>query len=168
MVDTDRFQPAVEARPDDGLPDPDVDDAFRAVLEGLRTTLPGVQVLFAFLLTLPLQSAFQVLGSDERVAFFVAFFGAAIASVFLIAPSAHQRLRAPRTGVTRHSRRHLRFTVQLTIVGTIVFSVALAAAVYLVSSLVFASAPAAIASAGIGLLIGWAWFYVPLVTFRNG
>ena len=33
----------------------DVDDQFRAILEGLRTTLPGVQVLFAFLLTLPLQ-----------------------------------------------------------------------------------------------------------------
>ena len=29
-----------------------------AILEGLRTTLPGVQVLFAFLLTLPLQTAF--------------------------------------------------------------------------------------------------------------
>ena len=72
----------------------EVDDAFRAVLEGLRTTLPGVQVLFAFLLTLPLQQSFSSLATAEEVSFFVAFFGSAIASILLIAPSAHQRLRA--------------------------------------------------------------------------
>ena len=32
----------------------DVDDQFRSLMEGLRTTLPGVQVLFAFLVVLPL------------------------------------------------------------------------------------------------------------------
>ena len=36
----------------------EVDDAFRALLEGLRTTLTGVQVLFAFLFILPLQASF--------------------------------------------------------------------------------------------------------------
>nr|MDP9494734.1 DUF6328 family protein [Actinomycetota bacterium] len=62
----------------------DVDDAFRAFLEGLRTTLPGVQVLFAFLLILPLQESFHDLARAERVAFYIAFFGSALASILLI------------------------------------------------------------------------------------
>lgn len=144
-----------------------VDDAFRAVLEGLRTTLPGVQVLFAFLLTLPLQSSFQSLSPSERTAFSVAFFGSAVASILLIAPSAHQRLRAPLSGVRRKSRAHLVFTVRMTIAGTIVFALALAAAVYLVSSLVFASTVAALAAASVALLVAWAWFAVPLVRFER-
>jgi len=145
----------------------DVDDAFRSVLEGLRTTLPGVQVLFAFLLTLPLQSAFSDLSATERGAFYIAFFGSAVASVLLIAPSAHQRLRAPLSGVKRHSPDHLQFTVGMTIVGTTVFAISLASAVYLVSSIVLQVTAAAIGTAAMALLIVWAWFWVPLVHFRN-
>jgi len=145
----------------------DVDDAFRAVLEGLRTTLPGVQVLFAFLLTLPLQGAFADLTQVERGSFYLAFFGSAVASIILIAPSAHQRIRAPMSGVERRSRDHLRYTVNLTIVGTIVFAISLAAAVYLVSSIVLQSTSAAATTASIALLIAWAWFWVPLVRFTR-
>ena len=115
----------------------EVDDAFRAVLEGLRTTLPGVQVLFAFLLTLPFLESFRSLPVSEKTAFYLAFFGSAVASILLIAPSAHQRIRAPISGVKRRSARHLQITVRITIIGTVVFAVALVAAVYLVSSLVY-------------------------------
>lgn len=159
-------------RPGSGLDggetrDDEVDDAFRAVLEGLRTTLPGVQVLFAFLLTLPLQSSFESLSRVEQGSYYVAFFGSAVASILLIAPAAHQRLRAPRSGVPRHSRAHLLFTVRMTIVGTAVFAIALAASVYLISSFVFASVAASVAMAAVAVLVAWAWFYVPLVRFQR-
>jgi magnesium-transporting ATPase (P-type) len=146
----------------------EVDDAFRAVLEGLRTTLPGVQVLFAFLLTLPFLESFDDLLGSEKTAFYLAFFGSAVASILLIAPSAHQRLRAPISGVKRRSARHLQITVRITIVGTIVFAVALAAAVYLVSSLVMKSGiDAVLATVAVTALLGWSWFYVALVTFAD-
>lgn len=145
----------------------EVDDAFRAVLEGLRTTLPGVQVLFAFLLTLPLQAAFSELEAGARTAFFVAFAASALASALLIAPSAHQRVRAPATGVRRRSERHLVFAVWMTIAGTVLFAVALTAAVYLVTDLVLDSTVAAMAAAAITALVAWAWFYVPLITFER-
>lgn len=145
----------------------EVDDAFRAVLEGLRTTLPGVQVLFAFLLTLPLQSAFSGLGASAQTAYFVAFSASALASALLIAPSAHQRIRAPATGVRRHSARHLAFAVWMTIAGTVAFAIALSAAVFLVTVLVLDSALAGVAAAVIAGLVAWAWFYVPLVTFKR-
>ena len=100
----------------------DVDDQFRSLMEGLRTTLPGVQVLFAFLLVLPLQASFGEIRDVERIAYYVSFFGSAMASVLLIAPSAHQRLRAPVNGVERRSERHLQIAVSLTIAGTIIFA----------------------------------------------
>jgi len=146
----------------------DVDDEFRAILEGLRTTLPGVQVLFAFLLTLPLQSAFAEIRDLERYAYYVAFFGSAMASVLLIAPSAHQRLRAPITGVGRRSRRHLQITVNLTIAGTVIFAIALAAAVFLISTLVLPKDSQALAATGaVTALILWSWFFIPFVTFER-
>jgi Family of unknown function (DUF6328) len=153
--------------PDDAPIDPDVDDAFRAVLEGLRTTMPGVMVLFAFLLTIPFQTSFSRLSNDEQTAYYLAFFGSAIAAVLLIAPSAHQRLRALQTGVRRHSRKHLRFTVRMTVAGTVAFSIALGSAVYLVTSVVVEQRAAAVGTAVVAVLLGWAWFYVPLVSFNR-
>jgi Family of unknown function (DUF6328) len=158
---------AAQGNDESELSEEAVDDAFRAIMEGLRTTLPGVQVLFAFLLTLPLQPAFADLAGLEHGAYFVAFFGAAVASVLLIAPSAHQRIRSTKTGVRRHSRSHLMFTVRMTIAGTLVFAVSLAAAVYLVVSLMLTVAAASLGSAVVAGLIAWAWFYVPLVRFER-
>lgn len=143
------------------------DEHFRALMEGLRTTLPGVQVLFAFLLTLPLQGRFADISGLERGTYFVALFAAALSSVLLIAPSVHQRMRAPHSGMPRKHDTHLSFTVRLTNVGTVLFLVALAASVYLVTDLVFdatwASIPTAIAVA----IAAWAWFYVPLIRWAT-
>lgn len=145
----------------------DVDDAFRALLEGLRTTLPGVQVLFAFLLALPLQSAFSALSDLQRGAYFAAFVSSALSSVLLIAPSAHQRLRAPDTGVHRRSERHLSYAVRFAIAGTAAFAVALVAAVFLVASLLVSAPEAMAITIVVAVLAAWTWFYVPLVTFRR-
>jgi hypothetical protein len=145
----------------------DVDDQFRSLMEGLRTTLPGVQVLFAFLLVLPLQAEFASITDLEKAAYYVSFFGSAMASVLLIAPSAHQRLRAPMTGIERRSERHLDVAVNLTIVGTIIFSIALAAAVFLISSLTLTNSVAISATIAVAAITAWSWFYIPLVAFRR-
>ena len=145
----------------------DVDDQFRSLMEGLRTTLPGVQVLFAFLLVLPLQSSFAEITDIERVAYYVSFFGSAMASVLLIAPSAHQRLRAPVSGVERRSERHLQIAVSLTIAGTIIFAIALSAAVLLISTLTLTDSLAIAATVVVAGIMVWSWFYIPLVTFRR-
>lgn len=146
---------------------PDVDDQFRSLMEGLRTTLPGVQVLFAFLLVLPLQAEFTGITDTEKVAYYVSFFGSAMASILLIAPSAHQRLRAPITGLERRSERHVSIAVDLAIAGTIVFAVALAAAVFLISSLTLTENMAIAATLAVAAVTAWSWFYLPLVTFRR-
>ena len=145
----------------------DVDDQFRSLMEGLRTTLPGVQVLFAFLLVLPLQASFAEITDLERIAYYVSFFGSAMASVLLIAPSAHQRLRAPVTGMERRSERHLHIAVNLTIAGTIIFAIALSAAVFLISTLTLTDRVAVGATIAVAVVLAWSWFYIPMVTFRR-
>jgi TctA family transporter len=144
-----------------------VDDQFRSLMEGLRTTLPGVQVLFAFLLVLPLQAEFATIRDMERIAYYVAFYGSAMASVLLIAPSAHQRLRAPISGMERRSEAHLQIAVSLSIAGTVIFAIALAAAVFLISTLTLTDSVAVGATVAVAAVIAWSWFYIPLVTFER-
>ena len=60
--------------------EPDAEEQFSALLEGLRATLPGVEVLFAFLLVLPFQNGFSKLDVFEKRLYAVAFGVSAVAS----------------------------------------------------------------------------------------
>ena len=55
----------------------------------------------------------------------------------------------------------------IALVGTVVFVVAIASVVYLVTSIVFDSTEAAVATLVVTVVAVWAWFYLPLVTFRG-
>lgn len=147
--------------------DSSVDQEFRSLMEGLRTSLPAVQVLFAFLLTAPLQSAFDDFVRVERISFAVAFYASGAASVLLIAPSIHQRVRAPSTGLRRRSKSHLIWATWLTIVGSMLAGLAVLAVVFLVSHIVYGLTASLIATSLLALVLGWSWIYVPLVTFRR-
>src|SRR5919202_1474373 len=63
------------------------------LLNELRVALPGVQVLFAFLLSVPFSQGFAKVTALQRGVFFASFICTAVASAFLIAPSAYHRLR---------------------------------------------------------------------------
>jgi hypothetical protein len=153
---------------DERTDDQDVDEEFRALLEGLRTTLPGVQLIAAFLLTLPLYERFADLVHAERVAYYVAFGSALASSLLLMAPSSHQRVRAKGgRNVARHSPRHLAVAVQLTVVGSLLFALALTASAFLVSSLVLGTPTAVGVALAVAALCAWSWFYLPLVSFER-
>ena len=62
------------------------------LLNELRVALPGVQVLFAFLLAVPFSRGWPKVSGLQKDAFFVAFIGAAVSSALLIAPSSIHRL----------------------------------------------------------------------------
>lgn len=145
----------------------EIDDQFRAIMEGLRTSIPGVMVLFSFLLVLPLQSSFTEIGDFNRIVYYVAFTSAALSAMLLIAPSVHQRVRAPISGIKRRSWGHVMYATKIAIAGTVFFLVAIAAVVFLVSSLVFSDALAIGATVVIVVISTWSWFYVPLVSFSN-
>jgi hypothetical protein len=62
------------------------------LLQEVRVVQTGVQVLFAFLLTVPFSSRFDEITGFQRGAYFTALVGAAAASVLLIAPTAVHRV----------------------------------------------------------------------------
>ena len=158
-----------EVAPDTGREreNDEVDDQFRAIMEGLRTTIPGVMVLFSFLLILPLQASFSDVSDPNTIIFYVAFASAAISSVLLIAPSVHQRVRAPISGIKRHTRSHVMYATKVALAGTVMFLIAIVAVVYLVSSLVFTDLLAVVATVVVATVASWAWFYLPLVRFNQ-
>src|SRR5688572_18998651 len=63
------------------------------LMNELRVVLPGVQVLFAFLLTVPFSQRFAEIAGRQRGVFFAAFLATTAASVVLMAPSAYHRVR---------------------------------------------------------------------------
>lgn len=128
------------------------------LLGELRITLPAAMVLFSFLLIIPFNSRFAELQGIERGAYFVTFFSAAVASVLLIAPSIHHRLR------WRQGQKDniLRTANRLAIIGASLLALAIGGAVFLVTDLVLGRATATlIAIAGL-VLVGGLWFGLPM------
>ena len=148
--------------------DEKVEDEFRSLLEGLRTTLPGVQLATAFLLTVPMYDKYDTLAHNERVAYYLAFSSALISSLLLTAPSSHQRLRNRQGhGLARQNRRHLDAAVKITVVGSALFAVTITAVAFLVASVVLTTTVAVAMTVVVALTCLWSWYYLPLVSFRR-
>src|SRR5918912_2519254 len=62
------------------------------LLNELRVAMPGVQVLFGFLLTVPFQQRFRQVTEFQETVYLVAPVSAAVATAFLIGPSAYHRM----------------------------------------------------------------------------
>jgi hypothetical protein len=62
------------------------------LLQELRVVLPGVQVLFAFLLTVPFSTRFGEVSTLELTFFFGTLVCTGLSTILLLAPSAHHRL----------------------------------------------------------------------------
>lgn len=103
----------------------------------------------------------------DEIVYQVALIGAATASILLIAPSAHQRLRALDDGVARRHRPHLRTAVHLTIAGTLAVALSICAVIFLVTTVVFDDRVAAALTGTIAALVIWTWFEIPLFGIRE-
>ncbi len=147
--------------------DSDADEQFSSLLEGLRTTLPGVEVLFGFLLIFPLQAGFEKLQGFEEPLYVVALISAAIALVLLIAPSVHQRMRSPIDGVPRRHVRHVKMGAYLAIGGSVAAALALVTSTWLALTVIYETEVVFALGSVVLLLALWSWFWIPLHTFRQ-
>ena len=128
------------------------------LMNGLRVILPGVQVLFAFLLTVPFTSRFGDLVSDQRAAYFTAFICTAASSICLIAPSSYHRLRWRQ----RDKEQLLRTSNVLAIVGIALLGVAVVATNFLVTDLMFGLGVTALVTTAVAGAVTVLWFGLPL------
>lgn len=128
------------------------------LLQELRVILPGVQVLFAFLLTVPFSARFADLTSSERGLFLAALLCAALASVLLISPTAFHRILFRE----RDKEWMILTTNRLAVAGTIFLAIAMTVALFLVAEVLYGSTAAAGAAGGLGAIAVVLWFVVPL------
>ncbi len=129
------------------------------LLQGLRVLLPGVQVLFAFLLAVPFTDRFDAATDSEKGLFLTALLCAALASVFLVAPSAFHRILFRE----RDKEWMIVTSNRLTLAGTVFLATAMTCALFLVAEVIYGSSLAAILAAGLGLAFLLVWYVIPLV-----
>jgi amino acid transporter len=128
------------------------------LLNELRVALPGVQVLFAFLLAVPFANGFPKLGKLDRDVFFLAFITTALSTVFLIAPSSYHRLRW-----REHDKeRMLRVSNALTIAGLGLLAISITSVVFVITDFLFHRGWAAAFTAMIALTFLILWYGLPL------
>lgn len=128
------------------------------LLNELRVALPGVQVLFAFLLTLPFTGKFGSLSEMQRNVYFATLCAAIASTAFLMTPSAYHRLRFRRSD----KERMLRIANRTAIAGIIALALAICGAAFLVADVMFGGRGAAATVVVAAALIGVLWFVLPL------
>ena len=128
------------------------------LLNELRVVLPGVQVLFAFLLTVPFSNQFSQITNQQRQVYFATFLCTTAATALLIAPSAYHRLRWREYD----KEQLLRTSNRLSIAGMVFLSIAIVGAVFLVTDLLFHATAAALVTAAVAGIFAWFWWALPL------
>jgi hypothetical protein len=129
------------------------------LLNELRVALPGVQVLFAFLLIVPFSNGWKDVSDLQKDVYFATFLCTAIATALLIAPSAHHRLE-----FRRGDKEHLLIVSnRLAIAGTVFLALAIAGSVFVVTDVLFEKWSAALVAALSAALFGWFWYAMPLL-----
>ena len=142
----------------------DEDRELQELLGEVRVVLPGVTVLFAFLLSLPFTARFGSLTGAQRGAFFLAFLSTAVAIVFLVGEVAYHRLR-------RHpydKPQMIRTATRQTVTAVVLLGTALVAVVFLVTDVLYTGAASASVTSVVGLLAVVVWFSVPLSRRHSG
>ena len=140
-----------------------LDRNFQELLQGLRVALPGVQVLFAFLLILPFQQGYVKVTPFQEKVYFGVLLCTMVASVCLIAPPVRHRLLF-RQGV----KDWILFNSNKVVtVGFVFLAVAISGVILLISDFIYDSTAAVIATALAAASLAWFWFISALLERRR-
>jgi hypothetical protein len=128
------------------------------LLTELRVVLPGVQMLFGFLLILPFSNGFAKTTHLERLVYYGVFLCGTMAAVLLLTPSIYHRVR-----FRHHDKaRLIDVANRLFIAGSCFLGLAIAGAVYVITSVLFNSTVAAAIGACAAAVLAWFWYGLPL------
>jgi hypothetical protein len=143
----------------DETPEERADRNLSELLQELRVALPGVQILFAFLLTVPFSQGFTRLDDFQRDLYFGVLMSTAVSTALLIAPSANHRLLFR----MRDKENLVRVSNRLAIAGLLVLSLSLSGAILMVADVLFKSPAPALFTAGFGLILAVLWIVLPVI-----
>ncbi|MFL5844001.1 MAG: DUF6328 family protein [Solirubrobacteraceae bacterium] len=129
------------------------------LLQETRVVMPGVQVLFAFLLAVVFQQNFTKTTQFQKDVFLATILCAAGAALCFIAPAAWHRIL-----FEQKDKRHIiKVANRFVISGVGFLALAMTLALILVCDVVFTTATAAIVAALVGGAFLWFWFAAPLL-----
>jgi hypothetical protein len=135
-----------------------IDRELIELLNELRVALPGVQVLFAFLLTVPFSQGFVETTQFQRDLLFGVLAATAISAALLIAPSAWHRLRFRQ----KDKELILFASNRMAIAGLGFLAIAMVGAVMLIANYAFSETLTVVSGVVAVLLFGGLWYAVPL------
>ncbi|HEX6743596.1 MAG TPA: DUF6328 family protein [Solirubrobacteraceae bacterium] len=128
------------------------------LLNELRVAMPGVQVLFAFLLAVPFQQRFETVNAFQRDVYLFTLLAAATATAFLVAPSAYHRI-----AFQEHEKeRIIHMGTRQFVCGIVALAVAMTGAVLLVTDVLFKAATTIVVVVCVAALFAWLWFGIGL------
>jgi hypothetical protein len=134
------------------------------LLNELRVALPGVQIFFAFLLTVPFSQGFSKLNSFQVDVYYVTLLATALCAACLIGPSASHRLRFhqnERAWIIESANTML-------IAGLVLLAIAIGCAVLLITDFLFDGARVWIYTGFVMVVVVWLWFARPLWRAARG
>jgi hypothetical protein len=142
----------------DETPEERADRNLTELLGELRVALPGVQVLFAFLLIVPFNDRFSDATAFQRDLYLGTLICTAFASALLIAPSMNHRLEF------QHGDKEHLVTVsnRLTIAGLTLVAFAMTGVVALLTDFVFGPATMVVTTTALALAFALLWYLLPL------
>jgi hypothetical protein len=136
-----------------------VDRELIELLNEIRVALPGVQVLFAFLLVLPFQQGFSSVTDITRLVFFAGLASSGVAIAFLIAPTTYHRINL-RRGVDEKERMFFTSS-RLALIGTGFLAAGIACSMFVITDVLFGDIAAfAVAAITIAVIVGL-WYVLP-------
>jgi uncharacterized protein DUF6328 len=135
-----------------------IDRELIELLNELRVALPGVQVLFAFLLTVPFSQGFVKTTGFQRDLFFGVLVATAVSAALLIAPSAWHRLRFRK----RDKELILSISNRMAIAGLGFLAIAMVGAVMLIADYAFSETLTVVSGIVAVLVFGGLWYALPL------
>ncbi|GII21662.1 DUF6328 family protein [Planosporangium mesophilum] len=139
------------------------DRNFNELLQELRVAQTGVQILFAFLLTLPFTQNFARITEQQRTVYLGTLIATALATSCLIAPVSRHRLLFRR----RRKPELVDEGSRLAIAGLAFLLVAVVGSVYLVFDVVVDTGVAAVVAGAIGAWLVLIWYVLPLLQRRK-
>ena len=147
------------AQPDES-PKARYDRELIELLNELRVALPGVQVLFAFLLAVPFAQGWKHVTAFQKDVFFIAFIATAVSSALMIAPSSFHRLRWR----AEDKGRIVATANRLFVGGLFALAVAIEAVVLLVADYIFTRTSAIATTVAVGAFVAVFWYGLALLS----
>ena len=133
------------------------------LLQELRVSGLGVQVLFGFLLSLPFTARFVRLSGAQRDLYLASLVLSAVATALLLGPVAYHRLVFRR----RQKESLVRTASMMAILGLAAVGLAISTAVLLVSGFVTTAVPAGVITACVAVMFAGLWFAFPIARRRD-